>query len=70
MSVEWALAAGSIVGAVLNANRRRVGFHVWAVANAGWCIVCAAQGRWAQVPMWVVYLLISLWGLRVWREAK
>lgn len=68
--ILWALVIVSLIGTVLNVQRRRSGFIVWIVSNAGLAITNADKGDWAQASLFAVYLLLAVWGWMAWGEGK
>ncbi len=65
--IHWLLAAGSLVGVVLNIRRRRACFAVWMVTNASWSVVDARAGLGAQAALMAIYAALALWGFFAWR---
>lgn len=63
---EWLIAALSIAGGVLNVLKNRWGFVLWIAANLAWIVVDVVYGLWAQIPVWVVFTAISVWGFVKW----
>ena len=68
IAVSYCLSGVSILGAALNANGKRVGFYVWLVANGGWIIWCVCLKLYGQIPMWVAYSGICVFGLIQWKR--
>lgn len=68
--VTLGMSAISIYGAWLNAKAKISGFYVWIVANCLWIIYSLATAQYGQVPLWVIYTLISLNGIREWKKKK
>lgn len=66
--ITWVLSGISIIGALLNANGKRIGFWIWLIANNGWIIYCLIVKLYGQIPMWVVYNGICVVGLIRWKQ--
>lgn len=66
--IPWILSAIAITGAIFNANGKRISFWIWLGSNNGWMIYCLMQGFYAQVPMWAIYVTISIIGIVRWRQ--
>ena len=62
------LTLASICGAVLNARGDVRGFYCWLFTNAAWAIVAIYMGIYAQAALWIIYLGISIYGIRKWRR--
>lgn len=62
----WLLTGASIVGTVANVHRRRWGFGVWLVTNAGWVAHNLCAGDWPQAGLWTVYFALAGWGWVRW----
>ena len=66
--LEWSLTALGLAGAAANVLRRRWGFALWLVADAGWMAVSIARGSVAEATLWAVYGLLAAWGWWAWGE--
>jgi len=65
----WVLTALSVFGVVLNIHRIQLCFVVWSITNTSWAIIDFRAGLYQQSALFVLYLLLSLWGLIKWRRA-
>lgn len=65
--LTYIAAALAVIGAVLNVKRRRAGFAIWCVTNAYFMAHNAMIGEWAQVAIYTVNLMISIWGYVKWK---
>ena len=61
------MTAASLVGVVMNIYKMQACFYIWAVTNAGWCIVGFYKGIYAQSFLFFVYFLLAIWGIYKWR---
>ena len=68
--VGWGISALSIIGAILNAFGKTLGFYVWVVANTCWIVDGICTHSYSQLPMWITYDVISIIGIIVWRRKK
>lgn len=68
--VTWILSAISIVGTLRNAMGKVDGFYIWIVSNLGWLVAEIILKQWAQVPMWIVYTILSVVGIVMWKKKK
>ena len=68
ITISWLFSTFSVIGAFLNAYGRIEGFYIWILANLGWIVYCVCGGLYAQVPMWLVYTIISLVGIIMWKR--
>jgi len=66
--IAWTLTALSLTGAVLNTCHRIEGFYFWVVANTAWFAYFFYLRMWASATLFLVYLLLSIWGIYVWRK--
>lgn len=62
----WVITVGSIVGVVLNIRKRRAGFAVWMVTNAGWVVYDVSIGAYEQALVFAVYFGCAVWGWVSW----
>ena len=66
----WIFTILSITGAILNVRKNRWGFILWIVANCGWIWVNYIIGLYEQIPVWIVYTIISTYGFYDWSKKK
>jgi nicotinamide riboside transporter PnuC len=64
------LAILSITGAILNVLKVKWGFILWIVSNIGWVVVDWYTKFYEQIPVWIVYTIISGWGFWSWSKVK
>lgn len=62
----WLLAALSIIGAILNVRKNKWGFFLWIFANIGWIWASYTYQLYAQIPVWIIFLALSVWGFVDW----
>jgi len=66
----WLTGAASLVAVLLNIQKRRACFAIWAVTNAVWAYADFCHGLPAQALLQLCYFALSLHGLRIWREDR
>lgn len=69
MSVQaatWILTAASIVGVILNIQKRRSSFAIWMGTNASWAAIDFGAGIPAQGVLFSVYFVLAVWGFWAW----
>jgi len=62
----WILTGLSIIGVILNIHKKRSGFIVWMVTNAGWCIIDLKAGLIEQSFLFLIYFFLTVWGWFRW----
>jgi nicotinamide riboside transporter PnuC len=67
--LTWFLTGASIVGAVLNVQKKRASFAIWMLTNATWAVVDFSMGLPAQGVLFLIYFLLSVWGMATWKTA-
>lgn len=65
--IAWILTIIALSGAVLNSQQNKSGFYFWVVSNTGFCVYNACIGQIAMCFLFLVYLLITINGIRTWR---
>ncbi len=68
--IGWILSLLSIFGALFNAYKRIEGFYFWIIANIGWIILNIQMGFYEQIPMWIIFTIISFLGILHWRKEE
>lgn len=66
ITIGWLITALSIIGAVLNAQKKLSGFYVWLVSNAGWVAYDLYIKNYPQAALFMVYFGISIYGIIIW----
>lgn len=69
-TVGWAITAMSLIGVVLNIHHKRSCFIIWGVTNFAWCVIDARHGIYSQAALQAVYLGLSFYGYRKWKEGS
>jgi hypothetical protein len=62
----YALTLMSVGGAVLNVLQSRIGFALWICSNTGWIVYAWRRRLWPQLPAWIVFLGLAIWGWFAW----
>ena len=68
--VSWILTIVSVAGAILNARKSIIGFYIWIVSNIAWSILDFSVGLPAQGYLFIVYTIITSYGIYQWRKKK
>lgn len=63
----WLLTVISLIGVVLNIRQDRRCFYIWTGTNTAWAAVDFSKGLHAQAAMFVVYLVLAVWGIYSWK---
>ena len=64
----WVLSFIGIVGFLLNIKKKKSCFVLWTISNAGFIVVNILTGTYGQLPPWVVYLAMGIYGYIRWRK--
>ncbi len=64
----WIITIISLIGVVLNIRQDRRCFYLWTVTNTSWLAVDFNKGLHAQAAMFLVYLVLSVWGIYSWKK--
>lgn len=65
----WLVSAASIVGVILNIQKKRASFLIWIGTNASWAVIDFARGIPQQGVLFVVYAFLAVWGWFSWQHA-
>jgi nicotinamide riboside transporter PnuC len=67
---SWALALVAIIGAVLNIQKKSSGFIFYTVSNIGWVSVNFYYEIYAQMFLFSVFTILSIYGWINWKFIK
>jgi nicotinamide riboside transporter PnuC len=67
MTWTWLLTLLSVIGVILNIQKKRSSFYIWAGTNACWAVVDYAHGLYSQSALFAIYFCLSVWGIIAWR---
>ena len=67
---EWILTFLSIMGTLLNIQKKLSCWVVWSVANVGWIVSFSLKDMMAEATLFVVYLILSTYGYLKWRRLQ
>jgi hypothetical protein len=68
-NIAWILSGISILGAILNIQKKAICFIVWTIANIGWMTLALFEPKFRpQIPLWVVFTLTNIWGYLEWKK--
>jgi len=68
--ISWILTVISVIGAILNARKSIWGFYIWLPVNVAWIVYNFKIGQPGQAVLFLVYTVISTWGIIQWRKRK
>jgi nicotinamide riboside transporter PnuC len=68
--ISWILTTLSVIGAIRNAQGKIDGFYIWVVSNVGWVVYDIVTNQPAQIALFSVYTLITLYGIYKWSKKK
>lgn len=63
------IAMASVAAQVMMARRWIENWHVWIAVDIASVALYAAKGLWLMAVLYVIFLLLSVWGLVHWRAA-
>lgn len=63
----WILVVLSLIGVVLNIEKKRAGFVFWMFSNAGWAFVDFYHNIPAQGCLMLLYFSLAVWGYFKWK---
>lgn len=66
--MSWVMSGIALAGTVLNAEMNILGFLFWLVSNLYMTIRFAYIGEYAQATLFLVYFLLAIRGIAVWRK--
>ena len=66
----WIATVLSIIGAILNAQKKTSGFYIWIIANILWVIYDLILQNYPQAVLFTVYAGISTYGIVVWLRKR
>lgn len=70
LDISWIFTAASLTGAIFNARGKILGFYIWIPANIAWAIYDWYIGELAQSFLFIIYTVITCFGVYQWRKKK
>ncbi len=61
--IEWVATVLSVIGAVLVAFHKRIGFFIWIISNGLWVFFAYQNKHKVMMVLFIIYILTSLKGL-------
>jgi len=58
----------SIIGVILNNNRREECFYIWIGTNFSWFVYDLYKGVYMQAILFAIYLLLAIHGVLKWKN--
>jgi len=68
--IGWLATGISLLGALFNARMNITGQYLWLCSNGMWIIYDVYFGLWEQLPMFVMFLFITGYGLVNWKKLE
>ena len=68
MALTWLLTCASIVGVILNIQKKRSSFLVWMGTNSAWAAIDFSMGIPAQGVLFSIYFALSALGYVAWKK--
>ncbi len=68
--ISWIVTILSIVGVILNIKKLRICFVIWIVTNGFWMIYDFVNGLYSQSLLFLIYLILAVWGVIEWKRKK
>ena len=66
--ITWIVIGVSIIGVILNAQKKINGFYFWMVANFSWVIIDIYKGIYAQAVLFIFYFCMCFYGIYMWKK--
>lgn len=67
---SWVLALIAIIGVVLNIQKKPSGFIFYTISNIGWVLVNFYYEIYAQMFLFSVFTVLSIYGWITWKFIK
>jgi nicotinamide riboside transporter PnuC len=67
---SWVLALIAIIGVVLNIQKKPSGFIFYTISNIGWVLVNLYYEIYAQMFLFSVFTVLSIYGWISWKFIK
>ena len=64
------LALLSLLGYYYNIKQNPLGFIIWGFTNTTWAIIDFSRGIYVQAVLFVIYLIISIYGYKSWKKQR
>lgn len=65
---SWAVMVVSMVGCVLNVQKKKSSLVIWTFTNFFWVIYDFTIGAYAQSILFFICAIISIWGIIQWSK--
>jgi nicotinamide riboside transporter PnuC len=67
-NLMWIVTGISIIGTILNIKKKQICFVIWLFTNSIWVIYDFCIGAYAQSVLFIVYVILAIWGVIEWRK--
>ena len=64
----WVVTIISIIGVILNAQKKISGFYFWMFSNFSWVLIDIHKGIYAQAALFVFYFGMCFYGVYSWKR--
>lgn len=64
--LTWIFSIISLLGTILNSNMNKYGNFIWIFTNMFWIIYDFSIGAYAQSLLYLIYLLLAIYGFIKW----
>lgn len=68
--IAWILTILSVIGVILNSQKKVSGFYFWLPSNVGWIVVDIHRDLYAQAALFVFYTIMCIYGIYKWKKNK
>jgi len=66
--LAWGFSVLCVAGSICNVNKMWESYVLWSICNVYFIIHNFMRKEYAQGTLFVVYLILSIWGLIAWRS--
>jgi len=66
----WFITSLSIIGVILNAQKKISGFYFWIPANLSWILIDLHKGIYAQAGLFSFYFIMCFYGIYSWQKKE
>ena len=64
----WIITGLSIIGVILNAQKKISGFYFWIIANLSWVVIDFHKELYSQSVLFLFYSIMCFYGIYKWRK--
>jgi hypothetical protein len=67
-NLMWLVTIASIVGTVLNIQKKPVCFWIWLITNTLWTVYDIWIRNYSQAGLSAIYVGLAVWGILTWKK--